>query len=129
MISLTTTILRAQGYKISNEFEQPLIDRCVKDILTAYIKPILPTYTDTDEDVLNAVYCLVFILLLSRNAVKTRYGAVKKGVDGSQNIPIAEIEQLTKTADMYLSILQNKEDAEVCPDIKDIANIYPQIFY
>ena len=128
MITLTPAIFTAKGYQISNTFDQPLIDRCVKDIIAGYIAPILPTYAEDDEDVLTAVYCLTYILLLSRNAVKTRYGAKTKEVEYSKDILDHEIQQLTITADMYLSVLQAKDGAEACPDIKDVAKIYPELF-
>lgn len=128
MITITPTNFIEKGYQISNTFDQALIDRCIKDIVAGYIAPILPTYTEDDEDVLTAVYCLTYILLLSRNAVKTRYGAKTKEVEYSKDVLDHEISQLTITADMYLSVIQAKEGAEVCPDIKDVAKIYPNVF-
>ena len=123
-MEVSAIILKEQGYQIGSLVTQSIIDRCAREVISAYIDPILPTYDETDADVKNAVYCLSYILILQRNVYKTRFGAKEKNDKNSSNMPIEELEALTLTADMFIQKLKAKEGAESCPQIYDIAKIY-----
>ena len=125
-MTVTAEELKAAGYAISEKVSQELIDRCVSDILEAYIIPILPDFDEEeiDAEVLKAIYCLTYLLLLARNVVKTRYGSRQKELDASKTVSTEEVLQLTLTADMFLEKLKAMDDAAEDPDIYDIARVY-----
>lgn len=130
---ITPADLKEKGYTIADIVSQELITRCEIDIINAYILPILPDYIypsnpseEADLDIVNAIFCLTYLLLLSRNVTKTRFGTRQKETTASKAVETnsLEIEQLTITADMYIQKLEAKEEAAVNPQIYDICKIY-----
>ena len=62
------------GYDISKQVSEEVITRAEKDVMSAYVIPILGAEATIEEnrcDVMALAYCL----LLRRNVVKTRFGS------------------------------------------------------
>lgn len=127
-MTLTAETYKENGYELTKSISQPLITRSVDDVIQGYILPIFPEFdadaVDVDADIMKAIYCLSYLLMLHRNVVKVKHGAKTKEVGSSTNVSQDEINILTITADMYLEKLKTKEDAEVCPVFFDVARVY-----
>lgn len=73
---------RAAGYALSQLIEQPVVTRAEKDVVAAYIVPLIghvPTEQEKGaEPVKTAIMALSFLLIQQRSAVATRAGAKLK---------------------------------------------------
>ena len=124
-MDITAEILNKHGYVISSHVDSELITRCKNEILKAYIEQIFTEgYNEEDDDVLNASYCLTYLLLLRRSVFMTNSGAKQKTSRQSDNVSLHEINQLTESADMYLNILIEKDGATSDPSFYDVARVY-----
>lgn len=66
-----------EGFEISKQVTQEVIDRAESDILNAYYLPIMGDDTNAERDRAE-IMALTFCLLLRRTVQKTRFGAEQK---------------------------------------------------
>lgn len=66
------------GFALSQQIEQPVIDRAEADIIQAYVVPVTGNTATTDADVRDAVSNLAYLLVLQRSIAGTRAGAKTK---------------------------------------------------
>ena len=84
---MTIQDYKTAGYGLSQLIDQTKIDRAEKDVVAAYIVPLLgnvPTEEEiAAEPLKTAVMSLSFLLVLQRNATATRAGAKTKTTEQS----------------------------------------------
>ena len=114
---------RAAGFALSSLIEQAVVTRAEKDVLAAYIVPLLgstPTQAESEAEPLKtAIMSLSFLLVQERSAVATRAGGKTKQTPQS-NTPTRE-ELLQQNAPSCVRALQaianGKNPVRVCSDI------------
>lgn len=130
---MTPTDYRANGYRVSMQTEQTIIDRHERNAMDAYVLPILPNATLTppegetiDPDVKNAVMAIAHILMMYDNVAVTRAGAKTKNTPVNSNDAPSETiatEYITE-CDMLIKKLRSKEGAVAGAKVDDIAKLY-----
>ena len=118
---------RADGYALSQVIDQAKITRAEKEIIAAYIVPLIgeqPTEEDIEQEPLrSAVMSCVFLLLSLRSAVATRAGAKTKMTAESSTPTQAEI--LAQNAPTCARYLQDLAPFEIISNkVHDICGIY-----
>lgn len=115
------------GYPVSSLIAQSVFDRAEKDVIAAYIVPIVgstPTQTELDTDPLkSAVMGLSALLVQQRTISATRAGAKAKMTDQSTS-PTSEdiLRQSAATCAMYLREIDT--DIVVEDVVSDICGIF-----
>lgn len=78
---------RAAGYALSQMIEQSVVTRAEKDIIAAYIVPLVghaPTQAESEQEPLKtALMSLAFLLVQQRSIAATRAGAKTKNAPQS----------------------------------------------
>lgn len=69
---------KQQGYNLSVQIDQTVIDRAEKDVMDAYLGPITQGREIDPQIVSAAVMALAFMLILQRSIAGTRAGAKEK---------------------------------------------------
>lgn len=69
---------KQQGYNLSVQIDQTVIDRAEKDVMDAYLGPIMQGKEIDQQIVSAAVMVLAFMLILQRSIAGTRAGAKEK---------------------------------------------------
>lgn len=114
---------RAAGYALSTLIDQAAVTRAEKDIVAAYIVPLVghvPTQTELDaEPMKNAVMSLAFLLIQQRSSVATRAGAKIKTTDHSNTPTYADVlHQNAPTCVHYLrQLAPGKQPEKECSDV------------
>lgn len=114
------------GYAMSVNIEQSVIDRAERDALNAYVKPIISTATGTEEDVIPLLADISFAIIMQRSLKVTRKGTKIKTDANSQQADItATLREQSGIAQMAVARLRELDIADN-PDAKvtDIAKIY-----
>ena len=117
---------KCAGYaEVSSNIPQQQIDRCEREVIEAYIKPILPTYDTNDSEVKAAIMCLAVLRIQLISIFATRSGAKEKTTAESfaatrDNIRL----QYARTADMLLLAMRRKTGANAAAKVNDICGIY-----
>lgn len=130
---MTAQEYRQAGYKVSAQIDQSEIDRAEKDVLQAYVYPILSDADPTgDEVVRDTVMSFAFLLLLQRSISATRSGAKEKTTPQSVSADLWHILSMqAATCQMKIDALKQKTGANLKAEVKDICGIYfrTQYFY
>jgi hypothetical protein len=115
----------AAGYRLSQLIAQPIIDRAEKDIVTAYIVPLLgrtPTQAEIDAEPLKtAIMSLSFLLVQQRTIAATRAGAKTKNAEQS-GTPTPEDVLRENATTCAANLRAVAEDAH--KSVHDICGIY-----
>ncbi len=82
---MTPQWYREQGYEISANFSEAIIDKAEKEVWDAYIAPILPTADPQDETIQTILARLAYYYLCLFNNKITRKGAKTKLDENSAN--------------------------------------------
>lgn len=128
---MTVQEYREAGYKVSAQIEEAEIVRAEKDVLQAYILPILPNADPaTDEVVRSAVMAFAFLLLLQRSIFATRSGAKEKTTPQSQTADLWNLlAQMASTCHLKLDAVRQKTGADMKAEVQDICGIYFSTHY
>lgn len=128
---MTKEWYKAHGYNMSINIDQAAIDRAERDVVDAYVRPILPNEEITlDEDVLkeNVAHCianLAYLLVMQRNVHITRSGAKEKTGPNSMSPDGWRIlEECSATAALSIKQLRGMVGASACAKVTDICKIY-----
>lgn len=115
---MTKEWYKAHGYNVSINIDQSAIDRAEKDVMDAYILPILPSANpDTDKDVERCLANISYLLVMQRSIFITRSGAKEKTTTNSMSPDGWRIlEEGAQVANMSLNALRKMEGA--VPDAK-----------
>lgn len=112
------------GFKMSSQIDQAEIVRAEKDVIKAYIDPIVNGATVQTEMRENAIGNLAFLLLLQRSTFVTRAGAKFKTGYNSQNAGDWEqLQDAAMTCHVALEALRNAAGAKNAK-VTDICKIY-----
>ena len=97
----------SHGYRCSVNIEQAAIDRAERDVMAAYVSPLIPTATGAEEGLQPLIADIAFLLILQRSLVVTRKGTKVKTDAQSVNesVEAAQAEQ-AKMAALALGQLQ-----------------------
>lgn len=114
---------RAAGYGLSQLIDQAKITRAEKDVVAAYIVPLVghvPTQDESETEPLKtAIMSLAFLLVQQRSATATRAGAKEKNTP--QSVTPAYEDMLRQNAPSCVLALQmiggGKNPADLCSDI------------
>lgn len=121
------------GYKMSAHIQQAEINKAERDVLQAYIRPVLADADPiNDEVVRDATMNLAYLLLLQRSVFATRSGAKEKTTPQSQSAEGWQLlSQLAATCHGKIMALKQKSGADLKADVTDICGIYfkTQYFY
>lgn len=114
------------GYLMSTNIPQAVIDRAEKDVLKAYIYPVMPDADTTAEGVArDALMSLAELLVKQRSIVATRAGAKEKNTPQSYTPDAwAILRHAAKDCALNMQMLANA--AGVCyweDKVTDICNI------
>lgn len=113
---------RAAGYALSTLIDQAAVTRAEKDVVAAYIVPLVGQVTQAEceaEPIRSAIMSLSFLLVAQRTAVATRAGAKTKQTSQSAT-PTAEdvLRQNAPACVNYLrTIAGDKNPVKECSDI------------
>ena len=103
------------GYKVSLQTEQAVIDRVEDEVKTAYILPLVGEYNAQDADHRKALMCLTFIGLSQAQCFATRSGGKDKNANESITATFESINaECAHRANCLLSKLGN---VAKCDDI------------
>lgn len=119
---MTKEWYRAHGFAVSANIEQEAIDAAERDIVAAYIQPILPGACKEDYEII--VANLAFLLLLQRSVKATRSGAKIKSSPNSQNAETWDVQSYARTAHLGLKRLREVDGANRDAKVEDICAIY-----
>ena len=113
---------RAAGYALSTLIDQAAVTRAEKDVVAAYIVPLVGQVTQAEceaEPIRSAIMSLAFLLVAQRTAVATRAGAKTKQTAQSAT-PTAD-EVLRQNAPACVNYLRtiagDKNPVKECSDI------------
>ena len=123
---MTPAEYRSAGFRVSLQVPQKLLDRFEKQVVSAYIKPIVPTMADTDELYKRATMTLAFGLMVKRNLFATRSGAKMKQSPENSSDPDVWYSTETVNFDCHqvLEELRQTEGAVKSAKVNDIIGIY-----
>lgn len=118
---------RADGYALSQVIDQAKITRAEKEVIAAYIVPLIgetPSQEDIEQEPLrSAVMSCAFLLVSLRGAVVTRAGAKTKMTPESSTPTQADI--LAQNAPTCARYLQDLAPVAIVSDkVHDICGIY-----
>ena len=115
----------AHGYKLSAQIEESEIARAERDVMLAYVSPIIGEATIPAEVREAAVGNLAFLLLLQRSVFATRAGAkVKTGYNSADASAWDILQQEAASCHLQLETLRRQEGANADADVTDICKIY-----
>lgn len=123
---MTPAEYRSAGFRVSLQVPQKLLDRFEKQVVSAYIKPIVPAMTDTEELYKRATMTLAFGLMVKRNLFATRSGAKMKQSPENSSDPDVWYSTETVNFDCHqvLEELRQTEGAVKSAKVNDIIGIY-----
>lgn len=123
---MTPTEYRSAGFRVSLQVPQKLLDRFEKQVVSAYIKPIVPAMADTDELYMRATMTLAFGLMVKRNLFATRSGVKMKQSPENSSDPDVWYSTETVNFDCHqvLEELRHTEGAVKSAKVNDIIGIY-----
>lgn len=119
---MTKEWYKTHGYNLSINIDQLAIDRAERDVMAAYVRPILhDADPECDEEVAHCVADLAILLLMQRNISITRSGAKEKTSVNSMSADGWRIlEEMALTANMSLKRLRQMEGAVADAKVTDI---------
>ena len=122
---MTKEWYQQHGYAVSVNIDQAIIDRAEKDAMAAYVRPILPIATGTEQNVQPLLADIAFGLVLQRSLKVTRKGTKTKTSEQSTNegIGSALAEQAT-CAKMAIQQLRGISGAVADAKVNDIGRFY-----
>lgn len=131
---MTLQWYKDNGYNVSINMSQAVIDRAEKDVYDAYVKPILPeaVFPFEEGEVMMAVADVVFLLVMQRSTKVTRSGAKEKTSANSQNAgEWSVLSEQASTAALAVDRLRAMPGSVKDAEVTDIAKIYfkTQYFY
>lgn len=117
---------------MSINIDQAAIDRAERDVVNAYVSPILPDAdlstldeTSLTEDLAHCIANLAYLLVMQRCVFITRSGAKEKtGPNSTSPDGWRILEECSATAAMAISQLRKMEGASACAKVTDICKIY-----
>lgn len=118
---------RADGYGLSQQIEQGIITRAERDVVKAYIVPLIgetPTSEQIEEEPMrSAIMALAFLLISQRSSMVTRAGAKIKQTE--QSITPTYEDVLRQNAPTCVRYLQDISPYEVISSkVDDICGIF-----
>lgn len=118
---------RADGYGLSQQIEQGIITRAERDVVNAYIVPLIgetPTSEQVEaEPIRSAVMALAFLLVSQRSSMATRAGAKLKQTEQSTTPTYEDV--LRQNAPTCVRYLQDIAPYEVMSrKVNDICGIF-----
>lgn len=118
---------RADGYGLSQQIEQGIITRAERDVVNAYIVPLIgeiPTSEQIEaEPIRSAVMALAFLLVSQRSSMATRAGAKLKQTEQSSTPTYEDV--LRQNAPTCVRYLQDIAPYEVTSrKVNDICGIF-----
>lgn len=115
----------SNGYAVSVNLDQSIIDRAERDALAAYIKPILPDANGTEDYVQPALADLAYTILLQRSLKATRKGSkVKTDANSTSEGLDAALREQATMAKLSVERLKTQAGAVAGARVNDIARIY-----
>lgn len=124
---MTAADYNSAGFKVSTLLTQEDINRAENSIIEAYLKPIAPNLTISNQAYKKALMNLTFMLLLKRdNVFITRAGAKTKNTPTNSQDSDAWNNLINVSTDCHLSLESLKKEEGVIKDAKimDICGIY-----
>ena len=118
---------RADGYGLSQQIDQAVITRAERDVVSAYIVPLVgetPTSEQIEEEpIRSAVMALSFLLISQRSSMITRAGAKLKQTEQSSTPTYEDV--LRQNAPTCARYLQDIAPLEVISrKVNDVCGIY-----
>lgn len=128
---MTAQDYRTAGYKVSTLIDQTEIDRAEKDVLQAYVYPIMQSADpSSDEVVRDCMMALAFLLVMQRSYFATRSGGKEKLTPQSYS---AEgwnmLSQNAETCAMKIEAVRRLSGASKKARVHDICGIYFETQY
>lgn len=122
---MTKEWYQQNGYGVSVNIDQAVIDRAEKDALAAYVKPILPAATGTEESIKPLLADIAFAIVLQRSLKVTRKGTKIKtdAQSTSEGLDAALREQAT-SAKLAICRLRELPGASANAQVNDISRFY-----
>lgn len=113
------------GYKLSLQVEDAEVARAEREVVAAYIVPIIGEQTEYTGAAREAIMALSFFLLCKRKAWATRSGGTLKATAQSVRTD-AETEQyeMAKSCHFWLERVRQIEGANACANVEDVCGIY-----
>jgi len=123
---MTATDYQNNGYKVSLQLSQNIINKAETTAMSAYVLPILPTATTQDTDVKSAVMALAYLIMCRDNVFVTRSGARSKNSPNNSEKVEAQLVTNENVAECarLLDIVRLKDGALRNPQIVDVAKIF-----
>lgn len=120
------------GYNVSASIDQAQIDRAEREIVEAYVLPILPAAVDpeNDDELAHAVASIAYLRLLQMTLKVTRSGTKEKTAQGSVNADQwAPIREQAPVAAMAVRKLRSMDGAVSGASVRDICGISVKSFF
>lgn len=122
---MTASDYKTAGYGLSQLIDQAIITRAEKDVVSAYLVPLLG-HTPTEQEkaaepVKSAFMGLSFLLVQQRSATATRSGAKLKLAEQSTTPSYDDL--LRQNAPIIVAYL-NKIDADAYKKVSDICRVF-----
>lgn len=122
---MTAQEYRLAGFEVSAQIDPVVISRAEKDVIQAYISPLLPSFSLEDEVVRDCLMNLAFLLVSQRQVFATRVGGrIKKSENSDTPNGWALLAQQASVCDMKLRALKSVNGYVKDAKITDICRIY-----
>lgn len=123
---MTPTEYRTEGFRVSLQLPQAVIDRFETEVKAAYITPIVPNMSTSDSLYKRATMTLAFGLMVKRNLFATRSGAKMKQSPENSSDPDVwyQTENVNLDCDAVLRELRSAEGAVKDAKVVDVIGIY-----
>lgn len=122
---MTKEWYQSNGYAISVNLDQAVIDRAEKDALNAYVRPVIPNATGTEKEIQPLLADISFAIILQRSLKVTRKGTKTKTDTNSVNEGVeSALREQSNCAKWAIESLRKMDGANKDTKVNDIARLY-----
>lgn len=122
---MTKSWYSEHGFKLSSLIDDTEIARAEREVMEAYITPIVGSAIVTQSVLENAVGTLAFLLILQKTLFATRAGAkTKTGYNSQEADAWAKLQQEAASCHLALETLKKQEGVNADAEVMDICKLY-----
>ena len=121
---MTTQWYRENGFELSANFSQPMIDKAESEVWDAYIVPVIPTADKSDTTLQEFIAPLAYCYLCLYNNKVTRKGTKEKQDDHSTSVTNKSLLIERTSANKAFYKMTKRDDAVESFEVHDICHIW-----